>query len=396
MKKGVLCAITALILAFVMIVFTSCELPAVPSILGGGEENEASNGNGSGEGSGSDSYGFTSEFEDLSYGDDNLQKYPEIKEQLLSLEKDILSSGLKISKIEFTTWGMKGFYKLGEEGDRCYVLLEESKNGDTGKYDFYAVYARIFDDEKLEPAKDALFSFIGLSDEEKEIAMTLSPEKDEVITSNYVIYLHENTIDVYPDEADPSGIMSEDESYAEEYYASVEKVPYKEIEILYSPVENERYTDLFQKQREERKPKAENGINVDEYGLSFYVPENLTANPYNGMLYVWEFYTGDYTSSGYPDGVDVTLKISGLPDGRTVDEYIRNDSRPANSNGVTPFVIKEINGSEWYTCNNGKIYYYGAEFGGNVFEIEIINGKTINGVTLDSVTSMLEQTLYFE
>ncbi|MBP5246185.1 MAG: hypothetical protein J6036_06990 [Clostridia bacterium] len=394
MKNGVLYAILALMLSCVMIFFSSCELPIVSSILGGGEEGGTESG--SAEGSKGNSYGFTSEFEDKSYGDDNLEAHPEIKDQMLELEKDILASGLKLNKIEFTNWGMKGVFWLGEKGDPCYVLLEESKDKDTEKYDFYAVYARIFDDDKLEQAKDAVFSFIGLTDEEKPLAMLLSTEKSEVITENYVIYLNEGTQEFYPEDINSSGITAEDEAAAEDYYASVEERPYKEIEVIYSPVENIRNTDLFRAQREERKPKAENGINVDEYGLSFYVPENLTANPYNGMLYVWEFYTGEYTSSGYPDGVDVTMKISGLADDKTVDEYIRNDSRPANSNGVTPFVIKEINGSEWYTCNNGKIYYYGAEFGGNVFEIEIMNGKTINGVTLESVISMLEQTLYFE
>ena len=116
---------------------------------------------------------------------------------------------------------------------------------------------------------------------------------------------------------------------------------------------------------------------------------------YNGTLYKWEFYTGNFVGT-YPEGIDLMLKVSGLREGKYADTYFINDSRPAKSNGVSPFEIKEINGAKWYTCNNGTIYYYGAEFMGNIYEIEIKNGKVINGITLESVTNMLEKTLFFE
>ena len=59
-------------------------------------------------------------------------------------------------------------------------------------------------------------------------------------------------------------------------------------------------------------------------------------------------------------------------------------------------LVKNLNGHDWYTCNNGKIYYYGAEFMGNTYEIEVRDGKTYNGITLQTALEMLEKTLFFE
>ena len=45
------------------------------------------------------------------------------------------------------------------------------------------------------------------------------------------------------------------------------------------------------------RPTAD-GQAVEAYDLTFYVPESLTANEYNGMLGVYEFYTGEFAGAG--------------------------------------------------------------------------------------------------
>jgi len=220
-------------------------------------------------------------------------------------------------------------------------------------------------------------AYAEISDEETKLIDSIT--EDGIQTMKYQITLDEGKKMMY----DYSGNSSEGKEYA-----------YKNLRIYDDPAEDEKETTLYSVKRAERKPTAD-GKNIDEYGLSFYVPNALKANSYNGMLYTWEFYTGEYVGS-YPDGIDVMLKVSGLSEGKDADTYIRNDSRPAKSSGVTPFETKEINGHTWYTCNNGTIYYYGAEFNGNMYEFEIKNGKEYDGVTLQTVTDMLEQTLFFE
>ncbi len=381
MKKGVLCVKIALLLVSAALMFSGCaKITDLLPGTGSGEETAAKN-----------PYGFVSEFEESSGESEQLKNYPEIKEQLLNLEQIVLENDLRIKDVFFNGWGKDVTFNLEDGAGK--IFLEFDKDDDSGEHYFYALYARIFEESEFVPAVSSLLSFISLSDEEAQLVMDMTVN-DEVQTMDYVIFYNEGEEEQAPDFSEITS--EEDIDKIMEEAQNAPKKPYFELEILYSPAQNERYTNLYKKQREERKPKAEGGINVDEYGLSFYVPEALNPNPYNGMLYVWEFYTGDYTSSGYPEGIDVTLNVRGLEEGVDADTYIRNNSRPANSSGVTPFEIKEINGADWYTCNNGLIYYYGAEYGGNVFEIEIRNGKVIDGVTLESVFDMLEKTLYFE
>lgn len=140
------------------------------------------------------------------------------------------------------------------------------------------------------------------------------------------------------------------------------------------------YTDLPSAGGEERTV----------YNLHFEVPEGTVNNPYSGMLGVWEYYTTDY---GQP-GMDLTVVVSDLGE-RTAKEYVENDSRPAHSTGVTPFKEEKINGCTWYSCNNGEIYYFAAENGGYIFEIEV---KSVGNDPLnlrDTTINMLRMTLKF-
>lgn len=134
------------------------------------------------------------------------------------------------------------------------------------------------------------------------------------------------------------------------------------------------------------------GIEKRIRGLYFEVPEGTEENPYNGLLGVYEFYTTDY---GQP-GVDVSLVISSLDDGLTVKYYVENESRPAHSEGVTPFEKEVINGTIWYTCNNGRIFYFASGMDGDtIYEIEVqsVAGDPYN--IRDRAIEMLRKTLKF-
>jgi len=334
--------------------------------------------------------GFESKFTDANDKENKLKNYPKMKEAMIDLESKILDSGLKVEEIVFSNYGMTGVYYLERTGMAdSYILLDFDLDSETDEYKFYSVTAKLFDESKYEKARDAMVKYVGLSEDEAKIVDEITTE-DGVQTMEYYIGYYERKETVYPDMS-----KIETESYEEyqEKASESKEVPYIELEILSHPAEDEKQTNLYKVKREERKPKAD-GQNVDEYGLSFYIPNQMTANSYNGMLYTWEYYTGDFVGY-YPNGVDVTLTISGLKD-KDIDTYVRNDSKPAKSTGVTPFEIKTINGKEWYTCNNGTIYYYGAEFMDNVYEIEVKNGEVIDGVTLEAVMDMIEKTLFFE
>ncbi|MBO4413319.1 MAG: hypothetical protein IKX86_04585 [Clostridia bacterium] len=138
------------------------------------------------------------------------------------------------------------------------------------------------------------------------------------------------------------------------------------------------------------RPTAE-GIDKKVYDLCFYIPDGTVNNPYNGLLGVWEFYTEEY---GMP-GADITLMVSSLGD-KGLEEYVKNDSRPAKSTGVTPFAKEKINGSDWYTCNNGTIWYFAGECDGYVYEIEVKSVAGDPDNVRDKAISLLRQTLYFE
>lgn len=324
-------------------------------------------------------YGIKSEFVDSTNKEKRLSEYPEVKNQIVKLEEKILANNLKINKIQFDGYGLDAAYFLKDMGDRSnYIKLDMSKDSDSGEYKIISVESKIYDDSEYEASQKAILSYLEISDEEAKLVDNIT-EEDGIQTMKYYISYTNGKENVYT----KTGESSESQ-----------EVTYKDLKITNHPAEDEKKTDLYKAKRNERKPKAD-GKNIDEYGLSFYIPNALKANSYNGTFYTWEFYTGEYVGN-YPDGVDLVLKVRGLPEGKDADTYIRNDSRPAKSSGVSPFEIKELNGKSWYTCNNGTIFYYGAEFNGNLYEFEIKNGKEYDGITLQTVTDMLEKTLFFE
>lgn len=139
------------------------------------------------------------------------------------------------------------------------------------------------------------------------------------------------------------------------------------------------------------RPKAD-GIEKHIYDLYFYVPEGTADNPYNGMLGVWEFYTEDLDKPG----VDIMVQVNGL-NGKSALDYVKNDSRPARSNGVSPVAEETINGFTFYTCNNGTIYYFGGAYDDTIYEIEVKASKGGDPKNLrQTAMDLLRKTLYFE
>ena len=344
---------------------------------------------------GKNEYGFKSVFVDDDYDEeDKLGNFPAMKEAMLALEPKILGNDLEIEQITYSKFSLRGTYYLGGDDK---IIINFTQDKDTNEYKWHSVECEVFENnEKYLKVAEAMCAFADISDEETKLIKELKEEdhKDEVQTMKYYINYDEGEKEVF----DSSTIQVETQTYEEflEAQENVKKLKCQELSISDNPAESERSTTIYAVKREERRPKADGeDIDISGYGLSLFIPNGFTANEYNGMLYVWEYYTGSYVGS-YPDGVDVTIKINGFDEGKDFDTYVRNDSRPAKSTGVTPFVTKEINGHTWYTCNNGTIYYYGAEFMGNAYEIETKNGKTYNGITLQNTLDMMEKTLFFE
>ena len=344
---------------------------------------------------GKNEYGFKSVFVDDTREEGKLKNFPQAKEKMLLAEKKILDNGLKIRRAVFSEFGMKGVFYLGtDENAYDSIVLDFGREDENSEWELFTATAKVFDDSIYDKVKKAMCEFEELSDEETALVNEIETtyKEDDIQTMKYYIDYAERTEKVAPNL--DSSKYKDYEQYQKELEEKTKEVPYKELTFSKNEVEKEVSTTLYQAKRQENRPKAD-GIDFDNYGLACYIPKEFTSNPYNGMLYTWDYYTGDYVGM-YPDGIDVNIKINGLKEGTTFDDYVRNDSRPAKSSGVTPFEIKKINGHDWYTCNNGRIYYYGAEFMGNTYEIEIKDGKTYHGITLQNTMEMLEKTLFFE
>ena len=140
-------------------------------------------------------------------------------------------------------------------------------------------------------------------------------------------------------------------------------------------------------------PTAEGGQAVQTYDISFYVPDTLTPNTYNGMLGVYEFYTGEYVNSR-PSGLDITLCVSAESNTNgDLDAYARDASRKAAGAEVEPEEA-EINGATWlrFTVGTEAVNYY-AVFNDGLYEITCKKGGDTQE-NFDATVKMLEDTLF--
>ena len=139
---------------------------------------------------------------------------------------------------------------------------------------------------------------------------------------------------------------------------------------------------------------AEGGTLVEAYDISFCVPDSLTANDWNGMLGVYDFYTGDYSGGGgRPTGMDINLSVTAESntDGDLL-VYARAASKRASGAEVEPEEV-DLNGFTWlrFTVDAGQVNYY-AVFNDGLYEIVTARGGDTQE-NYDAARQMLEVTL---
>ena len=340
-----------------------------------------------------DPYGFSSRFEESSEEKYQLKNYTAALEKSLDLEDALIKNGLPVDRIVFDGWGLSTRFTLGHtEGEYIaydQMILDYTPAKDGGTPDFCDLEAKLFSSSKRDAAVKAMLSVMGISGQEAALIEEMQPG-DDIQTMEYLITCYKGSEEIHPN---MEGLKFKSYEEYQKRYAQTRTLSCEIFSIKYYPVDNERQTDLYKLLREERKPRAE-GRNIDEYGLSFFIPSAFKSNPYNGNMYAWNYYTGEYEGS-YPSGISVTMMISGLS-GIDVDTYVRSSSWPASSDDMPPFTIREFNGVQWYTCGNGSRYYYAAGVRGSIYEIEVMNGQVIDGTTLEDTLNMIESTLFFE
>ena len=157
------------------------------------------------------------------------------------------------------------------------------------------------------------------------------------------------------------------------------------------PTETEAPTDTEAPETVARP--AADGQECLAYDLSFYLPSSLTPNEWNGMLGVYEYYTGEYSGSA-PYGLDFSLVVSDESTaGGDLDSYARDASAKSAGAAVEPEKV-DINGAEWlrFTVDSGHVNYY-TIFNGWLYELTTsVGGDTQENY--DAARAMLEETLF--
>ena len=122
------------------------------------------------------------------------------------------------------------------------------------------------------------------------------------------------------------------------------------------------------KEEKIKKPTADGDEKTVE-SLNFFIPTGYTENSYNGMMGVYDYYTGSVTLSELNVGVVVTW--NGNYKDSSVLDYIKNKSNTAKSIHLSDVTTEKINGIDWYVFSNENNYYYAAEFDENLYEVTV-------------------------
>jgi len=139
------------------------------------------------------------------------------------------------------------------------------------------------------------------------------------------------------------------------------------------------------------RPTAD-GQAVEAYDLSFYLPEGLTANEYNGMLGFYEFYTGEFAGSK-PSGMDFSLLATAESNAKgDLEAYAREAGAGRNRMTAEP-ETETINGTDWLVFReDGKVNFF-AIFNNGLYEIYAERGGDTEE-NFSAALSMLEETLF--
>ena len=127
-------------------------------------------------------------------------------------------------------------------------------------------------------------------------------------------------------------------------------------------------------------------------GLNFYIPAGFNENPYNGMMGVYDYYTGNVTLSELNVGVVVTW--NGNYEDSSAKDYIENKSNTAKSIHLTNVTTEKINGYEWYVFSNENNYYYAAEYDENLYEVTVEKRNDPQNL-FQTTNEMVKKTLFF-
>lgn len=302
-----------------------------------------------------------------------LEDCPEVREAYLKLGNSILEKGIAIESATYNGYDeAKKLMIIFGRGDfeKPDQYLEIFYNNQEGEWALRDAEAHVCDKEMSDQVAGCVQDLTTLTEEERELIFNLE-YADDIYTENYWMCYEEQTT-----------------SSGTNFWSL--QINHLDYEV--SPSE----TTLVKIQRSERKANAPTAdgtqVDLDYYGVSYYVPSAMKANEYNGMLGVYDFYTGEYVGTGVT-GVDINLRLGSIDGDMSLEEYVRTESSPAKYGNITDFEAKELNGSTWWVCSQGEHYYYASENLGCLYEFDITGGQDF-GVTLAELLEMFEETVY--
>lgn len=139
------------------------------------------------------------------------------------------------------------------------------------------------------------------------------------------------------------------------------------------------------------KPTAD-GVELTVESLNFFIPTGFTENSYNGMMGVYDYYTGNVTLSELNVGVVVTW--NGNYKDSNAKDYIENKSNIAKSIHLTNVTTEKINGTNWYVFSSENNYYYATEYDENLYEVTVEKRNDPQNL-FETTNQMVKKTLFF-
>lgn len=153
----------------------------------------------------------------------------------------------------------------------------------------------------------------------------------------------------------------------------------------------ENKNEVTNKEEKIVKPTAEGDEKTVE-SLNFFIPTGFTENSYNGMMGVYDYYTGNVTMSELNVGVVVTW--NGNYKDSSALEYIENKSNTAKSIHLSNVTTEKINGKDWYVFSNDNNYYYAIEYDENLYEVTVEKRNDPQNL-FETTNEMVKKTLFF-
>ncbi len=153
----------------------------------------------------------------------------------------------------------------------------------------------------------------------------------------------------------------------------------------------ENKNEVTNKEEKIVKPTAD-GDELTVESLNFFIPTGYTENSYNGMMGVYDYYTGNVTLSELNVGVVVTW--NGNYKDSNAKDYIENKSNTAKSIHLTSVTTEKINGTDWYVFSNENNYYYAAEYDENLYEVTVEKRNDPQNL-FETTNEMVKKTLFF-